>query len=44
MAALAALNGLLFGFDTGVISGALLYIKQDFNLDSTMQEVVTSAV
>lgn len=44
VAALAALNGLLFGFDTGVISGALLYIKQDFNLNSTMQEVVTSAV
>jgi sugar porter (SP) family MFS transporter len=44
LAALAALNGLLFGFDTGVISGALLYIKQEFNLGSTMQEIVTSAV
>jgi MFS family permease len=29
-AALAALNGLLFGFDTGVISGALLYISDTF--------------
>lgn len=29
-AALAALNGLLFGFDTGVISGALLYIGETF--------------
>lgn len=29
-AGLAALNGLLFGFDTGVISGALLYIGQTF--------------
>ena len=29
-AALAALNGLLFGFDTGVISGALLYIGDTF--------------
>jgi sugar porter (SP) family MFS transporter len=27
---LAALNGLLFGFDTGVISGALLYVTETF--------------
>ncbi|HEX2910928.1 MAG TPA: sugar porter family MFS transporter [Chloroflexia bacterium] len=44
VSALAAFNGLLFGFDTGVISGALLFIKKDYNLNSTMQEVVTSAV
>ncbi|QCS45013.1 sugar porter family MFS transporter [Natrinema versiforme] len=30
--ALAALNGLLFGFDTGVISGAMLYIRDVFEL------------
>ncbi|RBI58700.1 MFS transporter, partial [halophilic archaeon] len=31
-AALAALNGLLFGFDTGIISGAFLYINDTFTM------------
>ncbi|XVH30718.1 sugar porter family MFS transporter [Haloferacaceae archaeon DSL9] len=34
VAALAALNGLLFGFDTGVISGAILYINETFEMGS----------
>jgi hypothetical protein len=40
----AALGGLLFGYDTGVISGALLFIKKSFHLGSTGQGVVVSAV
>jgi sugar porter (SP) family MFS transporter len=44
VAAVSAIAGLLFGYDTGVISGALLFIKQDFDLSSALQEVVTSAV
>lgn len=44
IAAIAALNGLLFGFDIGVISGALLYIKQSFALSPFLQGVVTSSV
>ncbi|HEV2662322.1 MAG TPA: sugar porter family MFS transporter [Ktedonobacteraceae bacterium] len=44
IAAIAALGGLLFGYDTGVISGALLFLKQTFALNSTQQEIATSAV
>jgi MFS transporter, SP family, galactose:H+ symporter len=40
----AALGGLLFGYDTGVISGALLFVKRTFHLGSTGQSVVVSAV
>jgi len=44
MCAIAATAGLLFGFDTGVISGALLFIKNEFVLSSGQQEWVVSAV
>jgi SP family galactose:H+ symporter-like MFS transporter len=44
IAGISALAGLLFGYDTGVISGAILFITQQFNLTSTMEEVVTSVV
>jgi sugar porter (SP) family MFS transporter len=40
----AALGGLLFGYDTGVISGAILFIKAQFSLSSTMEEIVVSSV
>jgi sugar porter (SP) family MFS transporter len=44
VAAVASLGGLLFGYDTGVISGALPFLKHSFSLDATMQGVATSAV
>ncbi len=40
IAAVAALGGLLFGYDTGVISGALLFIKDVFQLSPAMQGLV----
>lgn len=40
----AALTGLLFGYDTGVISGAILFIRQDFVLSPTLIEMTVSAV
>ncbi len=43
-AAIAGLGGLLFGYDTGVIAGALLFIKTDFNLGSFAQGLVVAAV
>jgi len=44
VAVIASLGGLLFGYDTGVISGALPFLKQDFTLDARMLGVATSAV
>ncbi|MBQ8476526.1 sugar porter family MFS transporter, partial [bacterium] len=42
--AIAALGGLLSGYDTGVISGALLYINQSFNINSFMLGLLVSSV
>ncbi|WP_018655712.1 sugar porter family MFS transporter [Actinomadura flavalba] len=43
-AVLIAVGGFLFGFDTGVISGALLFIKKDFGLSSFEQGAVVSVL
>lgn len=43
-AAFAALGGLLFGYDTGVISGALIFIRKAFVLTTLQQEFVVSVV
>jgi sugar porter (SP) family MFS transporter len=43
IAAFSALGGLLFGYDTGVISGSILFIKQEFALTSFQIELVISA-
>ncbi len=42
-AGVSALGGLLFGYNTGVISGAILFIKQDFLLSATIEEIVISS-
>lgn len=41
---LAAIAGLLFGYDTGIISGAILFIRKDFNLSPGQVGMVVSAV
>lgn len=42
--AVAAICGFLYGYDTGIISGALLSITDEFKLGHTMQEIVASAI
>ena len=44
VASVAALGGLLFGYDTGVISGALLFIRQDFNLNNFTEGFIVSSL
>ncbi|MCX7121735.1 MAG: sugar porter family MFS transporter [Gammaproteobacteria bacterium] len=43
VASIAAIGGILFGFDTGVISGAILFIKSQYHLSSFANGVVVSA-
>ena len=40
----ASLSGLLSGFDTGVISGAMLYIKQSFEITPELSGLLVSSV
>lgn len=43
IAAIAATGGLLFGFDTGVISGAIPFLERDFNItDESVIENITA--
>ncbi len=44
IAVAAALGGLLFGYDTSVISGAILFVRKQFHLTSVETEVAVSAV
>jgi sugar porter (SP) family MFS transporter len=42
-AMVAAIGGSLFGYDTGVISGAILFVRPEFGLGTTLEELVISA-
>ncbi len=43
IAAIAATGGLLFGFDTGVISGAIPFFQKSFGLSDSWIEIITTA-
>src|SRR5437879_7967951 len=40
----AAIGGLLFGFDTAVINGAIVFIKQQFGLSDSQTEIAASSL
>jgi sugar porter (SP) family MFS transporter len=42
--AISALGGMLFGYDIGVISGAILFVQKAFGLSTGSEEVVVSSV
>ncbi|RKR07367.1 sugar porter (SP) family MFS transporter [Kushneria sinocarnis] len=44
IACVAAIAGFLYGYDTGIISGALLQIGQEFSLGHFGKELITSAI
>lgn len=44
VAIIAAMGGLLFGYDTGVIAGVLSFIRDEFHLSTIQQELTVSSV
>jgi major inositol transporter-like SP family MFS transporter len=44
LTAISTLGGLLFGYDTGVISGALLYMNDSFDMNAVEEASVVSAL
>ncbi|OGT68964.1 MAG: MFS transporter [Gammaproteobacteria bacterium RIFCSPHIGHO2_12_FULL_45_9] len=44
VASIAAIAGILFGFDTGVISGAVLFLKDEFGLNAWTEGILVGAV
>uniref|UniRef100_A0AAY4BKS4 Proton myo-inositol cotransporter n=1 Tax=Denticeps clupeoides TaxID=299321 RepID=A0AAY4BKS4_9TELE len=43
LAAFSALGGFLFGYDTGVVSGAMLLLKREMRLSALWQELLVSS-
>ena len=41
---IAAIGGLLFGFNTAVVSGALIFLEEDFQLTILLQELIVSII
>jgi sugar porter (SP) family MFS transporter len=43
-AAVSAVSGLLYGYDTGIISGALLQIRRAFHTGTGMEQVIAASI
>ncbi|MET0694756.1 MAG: sugar porter family MFS transporter [Propionibacteriaceae bacterium] len=43
-AGVSAISALLYGYDTGIISGALLQISKDFPIGSGMKQVIAASI
>ncbi|XP_028813824.1 solute carrier family 2 member 13b isoform X2 [Denticeps clupeoides] len=43
LASFSALGGFLFGYDTGVVSGAMILLKKEMNLNAFWQELLVSS-
>jgi SP family galactose:H+ symporter-like MFS transporter len=44
VAIISGISGMLFGYDTGVISGAIVFISEEFSLSPFLEGLVVSAV
>jgi MFS family permease len=44
IAAVAAISGLLFGFDTAVINGALIFLRRELSLSTGETELATASL
>lgn len=42
VAAISAIGGFLFGYDTGIVSGAMIYVRDQFDLNDIWQEAIVS--
>lgn len=43
-AVVSAISALLYGYDTGIVSGALLQIRRDFATGSGMEQVIAASI
>ena len=43
-AVVSAVSGLLYGYDTGIISGALLQISKDFDTGHNMEQAIAAGI
>ncbi|SEH65180.1 MFS transporter, sugar porter (SP) family [Mycolicibacterium rutilum] len=44
VAVVSAVSGMLYGYDTGIISGALLQITKDFGIEEAWKQVIAASI